>query len=73
MEVTSIIFNNIPQGWIPLKDAVKFVNDNLMTKTKFTLDNWDYKYTNIRVDMRTGHATIQAGNKRTQDDDKGNE
>ena len=52
-----------PEGWIPLKDAVRFIEDNLMTNgSSFALENWEYKYTNIRVDMRTGSAIIQPAN-----------
>lgn len=57
----------IPDGWIPLNDAVEFVTNNLMRKTNFALDNWEYKYTNIRVDMRTGRAIIQAANIASRD------
>lgn len=54
---------NIPKGWIPLKDAVKFINDNLMiTDPRGVIDDWDSKYLNVRIDMRTGAAFIKKGN-----------
>jgi hypothetical protein len=54
---------NVPAGWIPLKDAVKFINDNLMVADpRGVLDDWDSKYLNVRIDMRTGAAFIKKGN-----------
>jgi hypothetical protein len=29
---------------------------------KFVVNNFDYKYTNLRIDMRSGHALIRSGN-----------
>ncbi|WP_026610722.1 hypothetical protein [Methylocaldum szegediense] len=60
----ALLCADIPKGWIPLIEAVDFVNKNIMSKNpRFVLDNWDHKYTHIRVDMRTGLAIILPGNK----------
>jgi hypothetical protein len=46
---------NIPEDWIPIDEAIKFIKDNLMVKgSRFILDNWNYKYIDLRIDMRTG-------------------
>jgi len=53
----------IPQGWNGLQSNIQFIIDNLMVNnTRFVLDNWDYKYINLRVDMRSGSSLIKAGN-----------
>jgi hypothetical protein len=53
----------VPEGWMLLQTAVDFVKEHTMdVDTRFVLDNWEYKYLNIRVDMRTGMATIQPAN-----------
>lgn len=60
----ALLCADIPKGWIPLIEAVDFVNKNMMSKNpRFVLDNWGHKYTHIRVDMRTGLAIILPGNK----------
>ena len=50
--------------WLPLSEVVREINKNIMPNNpKFVLGNWDCKYINIRVDMRTGMALVKPGNK----------
>lgn len=54
----------VPQDWIPLNEAVDFVKERIMANgSNFVLDNFEYKYTVIRVNMSTGSAIILPGNK----------
>jgi len=40
-----------------------FVNTHTMASgSKFALDNWECKYINFRVDMRTGNVSLYEGN-----------
>jgi len=55
---------DILQGeWVNLHTVLDFIEENLMTNNpRFVLDDWDCKYINIRVDMRTGKAYLTPGN-----------
>ena len=56
--------SQIPEGWHPFKEVISFIYANLMSRNpKFVLDNWDYKYINIRIDMRTGNTRIMPATK----------
>ena len=51
--------SQIPKGWHPLKEVISFIYANLMSRNpRFVLDNWDHKYINLRIDMRTGATKI---------------
>lgn len=53
----------LPQGWIPLGQGFGWIADRLMLKTpEFILNNWDCKYVNARIDMRTGSVRLEPGN-----------
>lgn len=57
----------IPEGWIPFNEAIDFVKKNFMfVNSRFVLDNFDYKYTELRVDMRTGDVFIKPGDRQRE-------
>lgn len=49
--------------WQPLHQAEIRIRERLMTTNpEFVLRNWDCKYINMRVDMRTGNVVMTPGN-----------
>jgi hypothetical protein len=54
----------VPSGWIPIETCLAWIKPRLMVSgdQRYVLDNWDCKYVEIRVDMRTGLATMRPGN-----------
>lgn len=51
--------------WMSLRDILDFIDDRFMfNDSKFVIDNFDFKYVDIRVDMRTGHAILNRGTKK---------
>lgn len=54
---------NIPEDWIQLEAAMELINRNLMyNNPRGVLDDWEAKYLNLRIDMRTGATLIRRGN-----------
>ena len=52
--------------WLNLQTLMDFINENLMTvNPKFVVNNFDFKYIDIRIDMRTGHAILSRGTNKT--------
>ena len=52
--------------WTNLQTLMDFISENLMTvNTDFVLNNFDFKYVDIRVDMRSGNAILYRGTKKT--------
>lgn len=49
--------------WQPLHEAVLKMRERFMTTNPdFVLRNWDCKYLNARIDMRTGSVCLTPGN-----------
>lgn len=50
--------------WHSLTDAFSAIVERLAANDggKFILDNWNCKYIDVRIDMRTGNTYIQPGN-----------
>ena len=49
--------------WISLHKATKMLKERFMGRDpSFVLDNWDCKYINARIDMRTGVVILFPGN-----------
>ena len=50
--------------WIRFEDAIKALDDKFCFNDggKFLLDNWDCKYLDMRLDIRTGAVYIKPGN-----------
>lgn len=54
--------------WWPLRDAVEWLTQRLICNgSRFVLDNWDCKYIDARIDMRTGAVLLRPGNRSTSD------
>lgn len=55
----------LPQGWITFEEFSKWVQDRVMANGKqgveFVLSNWNCKYVNARIDMRTGFVHLSPG------------
>jgi hypothetical protein len=59
--------NEIEGEWLNLETLMDFIKENLMTvNPDFALDNFDFKYIDVRIDMRTGSAILQRGTKKTK-------
>lgn len=57
-----------PANWITLEEAVQWIQPRLLANgSSFIHSNWDCKYVNVRVDMRTGFAFIMPGNTHEED------
>jgi hypothetical protein len=55
--------NALPQDWISFADGFEFLQSRLAVKNpEFMLENWNCKYINARIDMRTGVMRLQPGN-----------
>ena len=53
----------LPKDWIPFSDAVDFIEKHtLESGNSFILEEWDCKYINARIDMRTGMVRLSPGN-----------
>lgn len=51
--------------WVPLGEALRGIEARFMFRDpRFVLDNWDCKYLDVRIDMRTGSAYVKPGNDR---------
>lgn len=49
--------------WWPLRDAVEWLTQRLICNgSRFVLDNWNCKYIDARIDMRTGAVLLRPGN-----------
>jgi hypothetical protein len=58
---------DLPEGWISLSQGFDWIADRLMVKTpEFVIKNWDCKYINARIDMRTGKVLLTPGNVRSE-------
>lgn len=54
----------LPEGWIPLSQGFRWIADHLMLKTpEFIINNWNCKYIDARIDMRTGSMRLEPGAK----------
>ena len=55
---------DIPQGWIPLEQGIEWIKQHsMLTKPSFVLNNWEYKYLMLRIDMRTLSCRILPGDR----------
>ncbi len=53
--------DTVPEDWVSLGEAMEWVK-NHVKDVDFLVNNWDYKYTELRVDLRTGLVKIAPGN-----------
>ena len=61
----SDLIEGLEGEWLNLETLMDFIKENLMTvNPKFVVDNFDFKYIDIRIDMRTGYAILSRGSKK---------
>lgn len=53
----------LPKDWMPSHELLTWLRQRMMVNNPdFVLKNWDCKYVNMRIDMRTGQAIASPGN-----------
>lgn len=54
----------LPEGWLDVDQQIAWLKERMMfNDPRFVLDNWDCKYVNLRIDMRTGAAILSPGSR----------
>ncbi len=55
---------SLPEGWLDANEQLKWLRQRMMfNNPDFVLQDWDCKYVNMRIDMRTGAAILSPGNR----------